>query len=413
MTDVNTHGATAAADSAPTTESNDDAFAMGPFPAGSAHYSEGDLVADFLKVEEGSARVMVDVGAHHGYALERFADAGWTVHAFEPDPSNRARLQQRSKREWCLTINDRAVAEQDGATVDFFTSPESTGVSTLKPFLDSHTSSFQVETISLSSYLAEHGVEHVDHLKIDTEGHDLFVLKSYPWDRDHPDTIECEFEDLKTEPLGYSTDDLVRFLEDKGYAVLVSEWHPIVAYGIDHDFLGLWPHEPDRLAERSWGNLIAVRSRPELDRLIETAQQRGVTIKQRPGTEHRGPANRKDFSVSESELPSGQLQRLIAFYRQPSGLLLAAALALLAAGFVLPGLGRLVGLLGVITLAVFLPYRFARQEERAMRETRKATARAEAALRQATIATATMQSMQGGPDRLGGPAGGPSRIGGE
>lgn len=412
MTDLNTPGAATSAEPA-ATESEDHVFVMGPFPAGSANYSEGDLVADFVAVDDQPDRVMVDVGAHHGYALERFADAGWTVHAFEPDPANRARLQQRSKREWKLTVNDRAVAEQDGATVDFFTSPESTGVSTLKPFLDSHTSSFQVETISLASYLAEHGVDHVDHLKIDTEGHDLFVLKSYPWEQDHPDTIECEFEDLKTLPLGYSTDDLVGYLNEKGYEVLVSEWHPIVAYGIDHDFAGLWPHEPDRFAERSWGNLIAVRSKSELDRLVDIAQRRGVTIKQRPGTGADDGVAGKEPTMPESDLPSGQLQRLIAFYRQPSGFLLAAALLLLAAGFILPGLGRLVGLLGVLALAGFLPYRFIRQEERALRETRKATMRAEAALRQATIATATAQSLQSGPARLGEFEAGPDRIGGE
>lgn len=383
---------------------NDDAeFAIGPFPAGTASYSEGDLVADFVAVEPSRDRVMVDVGAHHGYALERFADAGWNIHAFEPDTANRTRLRQRAKRSWQLTINDRAVAERDDDVVDFFTSPESTGVSTLQPFLDSHEASQQVRTISLATYLDEHDISHVDHLKIDTEGHDLFVLKSYPWHRDSPDTIECEFEDLKTSPLGYSTDELVEFLAAKGYEVLVSEWHPIVAYGIDHDFMGIWRHEPGRFTERSWGNLIAVRSTSELDRLVATARQRGVTIKQRPGTVQpysRTSERGSDMADLDSQSSSSQLQRLLNFYRQPSGLLLALALVLLAAGFALPGLGRLVGLVGVALLAIFLPYRFARQEERAMRETRKAAARAEVALRQSTIATATAQTVAGGPARL-------------
>jgi len=382
-------------------------WVMGPFPAGTAHYSEGDLVADFLAVEKGANRIMIDVGAHHGFALERFADAGWSVHAFEPDPTNRARLQQRSKRTWNLEINDRAVAETDDAIVDFYTSPESTGVSTLQPFLDSHAASHQVQTISLSTYMTDRAIGHVDHLKIDTEGHDLFALRSYPWDRDRPDTIECEFEDLKTLPLGYSTDDLVEYLREKGYEVLVSEWHPIVAYGVDHDFAGLWVHQPGRLGDRSWGNLIAARSIEELQRLVVVARERGVVVRQRPGSANNQAMSTDEFlhggsnDVSEtSQLPSGQFARLLAFYRQPSGVGLALALALLAAGFALPGLGRLVGLLGVGLLAVILPYRFMRQEERALRETRKASVRAEAAMRQATIATTTAPTSAGGPSRL-------------
>jgi hypothetical protein len=31
--------------------------------------------------------------------------------------------------------------------------------------------------ITIDDYCAEHGITFIDHLKIDTEGHDLFVLK--------------------------------------------------------------------------------------------------------------------------------------------------------------------------------------------------------------------------------------------
>jgi hypothetical protein len=44
----------------------------------------------------------------------------------------------------------------------------------------------------------------VDFLKIDTESHDLFVHQGYPWECGKPAVIECEFEDAKTVPLGYT-----------------------------------------------------------------------------------------------------------------------------------------------------------------------------------------------------------------
>ena len=54
--------------------------------------------------------------------------------------------------------------------------------------------------------------------------------------------------DSKTVPLGYKFDDLARFLADKGYAVFVSEWHPIVRYGIRHDWNRLTRY-PCKLAD--------------------------------------------------------------------------------------------------------------------------------------------------------------------
>ena len=37
--------------------------------------------------------VMLDVGAHVGASLHLFDLSGWTIHAFEPDPANRAVLE--------------------------------------------------------------------------------------------------------------------------------------------------------------------------------------------------------------------------------------------------------------------------------------------------------------------------------
>lgn len=74
--------------------------------------------------------------------------------------------------------------------------------------------------------------------------------------------IECEFEDTKTVPLGYTFHDLSKYLVDKGYQVYVSEWHPITRYGIPHDWRALMRYPWELADPKGWGNLLAFRTAP-------------------------------------------------------------------------------------------------------------------------------------------------------
>ena len=98
-----------------------------------------------------------------------------------------------------------------------------------------------------------------------------------------------EFEDRKTVQLGYDVVEMVRFIRDQGYEVVVSEWEPIVEYGQQH----IWrrfTQFPDELPENAWGNLIGVepalvrdldrdclrtRRRLRLRHLVDRVRRRG------------------------------------------------------------------------------------------------------------------------------------------
>jgi FkbM family methyltransferase len=199
--------------------------------------------------------LMVDVGAHHGRSAEPFARKGWNVLAIEPDPANRAVLQKRLGGRPNVTVDPRAIAETDGDRVELYTSPISTGISTLAPFHPSHRATVEVDTVRLDTLLA--GIDEVTVLKTDLEGWDLPALRTFPWSRLHPAAVVSEFEDRKTIPLGYSFHDLARFLAERSHTVLVSEWHPVVEYGRRHRWRSLRAYPAELADPEGWGNVIA------------------------------------------------------------------------------------------------------------------------------------------------------------
>jgi FkbM family methyltransferase len=224
-----------------------------------------DEVFIVFRVIGKSPGVMVDVGAHQGYALEPFLKRGWIVHAFEPDPSNRAILSSRCP---AAVIDPRAVAESDNEEVPLYTSDVSTGISTLSPFHNTHTATASVRTVRLDTYLRDRKVDHVDFLKTDIEGFDLFALRTFPWESGRPKAVVCEFEDNKTKRLGHDVHETARFLQAQGYVVVVSEWEPIKEYGSRHKWRR-FDRYPVELAGDSWGNLIGIEPQllPQLERV--------------------------------------------------------------------------------------------------------------------------------------------------
>ena len=227
--------------------------------AAKAALEEAELVRRVLAKSGTETGLMVDVGGHFGTVSVLFADAGWEVHAFEPDPNNRLRFRERFDERPSVHLDPRAVGEVDGERLQFYDSPQSSGISGLVNFHETHRPVAEVETVRLETYLREHRIDAVDFLKIDTEGFDLFVVRSYDWEScPPPSAILCEFEDAKTTQVGYDTVVLADFLIERGYTVLVSEWHPIERYGVVHSWKTMYPWDPTNPAPSdSWGNLLA------------------------------------------------------------------------------------------------------------------------------------------------------------
>jgi FkbM family methyltransferase len=246
---------------------------IGPFDRSrQAHWDETEGISRLFNGPLRGA-TMIDVGAHHGSALMPFLNKGWNIYAFEPDAKNRGelltRLSTHSGKDR-VSIDIRAVTNKAATNISFFRSDVSTGISGLSAFHESHRESQRVDSTTLREFIADRGIETIDFLKIDTEGHDLFVLQGFPWEHCRPVVVECEFEDSKTVPLGYTYEVIADYLVAQGYTVYVSEWHPIIRYGIRHDWRRLVKY-PCSLAEPTgWGNMIAFRE-PVDERQLVTA----------------------------------------------------------------------------------------------------------------------------------------------
>lgn len=204
--------------------------------------------------------VMIDVGAGLGSALEQFAKQGWRCYAFEPNPINKKFLVKFMQQYPNVRIDDRAVSLESQQNVIFYTSADSFGIGSLVPFLNSHRATMLINTISLKDYFIEQDIPWVNFLKIDAEGSDYSVLQGFPWEIYLPDVIQCEFDEKKFGIPGYSWKDMVKFLVERKYKILVSEWEPVQRYGGVHRWRTLHEYPDIRINQHGWGNIIAVRS---------------------------------------------------------------------------------------------------------------------------------------------------------
>jgi len=251
---------------------------LGEYQRGSKiYFPEHELIYQYAS---NSNQVMINVGAHYGSSLAPFLNNGWKVYAFEPDIKNRIVLEKKYHSIKNLEILPDAVSDYSETDQPFYTSKQSSGISTLKPFDKTHKITDYICITTLDKFCAERRIRSVGFLMIDAEGFDLQVLRGFPWSDILPEYIVCEFENKKSSKLEYSFYDLADYLQARGYYLLISEWYPIKQYGTQHDFRCL-KHYPCLLEdENAWGNIIAFRDEPDWSRVYEISGS--LSVPKRP-----------------------------------------------------------------------------------------------------------------------------------
>jgi FkbM family methyltransferase len=130
--------------------------------------------------------VCVDVGANRGEitaAMLRLCPAA-RVHAFEPSPQCHAILRERFANDPRVTLVNSGLGSEEGAREfhlyanDHLSSFLQLQTGTANPFeSEPEVAREMVRLTTLDLFAAEHGLQQIDLLKIDTQGYDLRVLQ--------------------------------------------------------------------------------------------------------------------------------------------------------------------------------------------------------------------------------------------
>ena len=215
-------------------------------------------------------RVAIDIGANVGKYSEALLDAGFEVHAFEPNPPVLEQLRKRLGASKKFTAHGFALGAQDGKlplrlVQDL--SPEryygdvsllSTLTTHALPEVLTYDGKVDVPVRTLDG-LHREGLlpAKVSYVKVDTEGFDLEVVRGmgshrYPvvsvefWDRQMDFGRSGALNDLR---------DLVAELKSRGYGwwIVLYRVHP------DPDEIVRFYSNVARSVERSWGNAFFFR----------------------------------------------------------------------------------------------------------------------------------------------------------
>jgi FkbM family methyltransferase len=221
---------------------------------------EGDFYR--LLARQIPTRVLVDVGAHHGTAFRPFLEAGWIVHAFEPVEANRKRLEENFPNHARLSVHREAVSSENGsATLHLAVHPDGTPhdyYHSLERIGDDpwhrKGKDVTVPVVSLGAMVDGNELPaEVGFLKIDTEGHDLAVLRGLG-------SLACEVIGVEFwcegHALGRSPsppDEMVRVLVERGYPFYLALRHRGAVTDVVRSTL-------DGIGGADWGNLIFFRA---------------------------------------------------------------------------------------------------------------------------------------------------------
>lgn len=160
-------------------------YAQGHLGIGSgAHVSSSGESVVFKKLHGGPGPLCIfDVGANRGDFIELIEHELKTphqVHCFEPSSYSYGLLQKAAGERPNVTLNHFGLGKEAGE-FDLFSNEDGSGLASLsKRRLDHHGLDFElrerVQIRTLDAYCSERGIDHIDLLKLDVEGHELDVL---------------------------------------------------------------------------------------------------------------------------------------------------------------------------------------------------------------------------------------------
>jgi FkbM family methyltransferase len=183
--------------------------------------TERSFVERFLR----PGMTMLDIGAHHGYytllASRKVGPSGLVL-AVEPSPRERKRLRLHLRMNRCknVQVESRALGEAEGTAELYLVRGSETGCNSLRaPNIAQDTERLSVSVECLDRVLQDHGIEHVDLIKLDVEGAELSALRGARQllSKQPRPVILTEVQEIRTRPWGYRALEIVRYLSSANY----------------------------------------------------------------------------------------------------------------------------------------------------------------------------------------------------
>jgi FkbM family methyltransferase len=200
-------------------------------------------------------KIGLNIGAGMGESLDLFSDFD-IIHCFEPATFSFNKLQEINQNN--LVLHNYGISDIDGyKTLNVF---DSYGYSSLldldkdsefykylkviDPTFDTMNIGFHIKTIEkeatvqgwweseikvkrLDTFINENNLTNIDLIKIDTQGHDLNVVKSLGNYMNIVNTImlECQVKSLYKN--SFTKEDIVSYMEDNNFELTNTEvaWH--------------------------------------------------------------------------------------------------------------------------------------------------------------------------------------------
>jgi len=192
------------------------------------YYSMEELMVleKFLRPSD----IFFDVGANTGeftlFAAKRLQSG--QVYAFEPANHMYKKLSMHTERNnfSCVHLFKLALADREGETllysptINFPDGSTHNGIGSLFSgrFRQSTEHQEVVRLITLDRFVQEHGVPHIDLMKIDVEGAELQVLRgAEEVIHRYLPRIIIEIDQRNIQRSGYNTKDIVQFLHEMKY----------------------------------------------------------------------------------------------------------------------------------------------------------------------------------------------------
>ncbi|MGF1601475.1 MAG: FkbM family methyltransferase [Thermosynechococcaceae cyanobacterium] len=122
-----------------------------------------------------------DVGANHGQWSVRLKELlpDSVIHCFEIVPNTFDILVEKLAAHKGIVFNNTGLSDVPRELQVTFFTDEDTGSSIQALPWDSPSKSVACDVVSGDQYCKEHGIDKIDFLKVDTEGHEVSILKGF------------------------------------------------------------------------------------------------------------------------------------------------------------------------------------------------------------------------------------------